>query len=116
MDWKNQLNMIQNKVKQQLHARKLDDLESVRKLIDVHFLMKISLNVQEFDIDRNGVLDKVEFSKLLSKAGIYLTTQVSSFRYLLLCIAKELTCVYNFFDANKDGFINYVEFIQLIRV
>lgn len=90
MDWKNQLNMIQNKVKQQLHARKLDDLDSVRKLID------------EFDIDRNGVLDKVEFSKLMSKAGIYLTTQ-------------ELTCVYNFFDANKDGFINYVEFIQLIR-
>lgn len=35
MDWKNQLNMIQNKVKNQLHARKLDDLDSVRKLIDV---------------------------------------------------------------------------------
>jgi len=90
MDWKNQLHMIQNKIKHQLHARKVDDLESVRKLIE------------EFDADRNGVLDKVEFNKLLSKAGIYLTTQ-------------ELTCVYNHFDTNKDGYISYPEFVQMIR-
>jgi len=38
MDWKNQLHMIQNKVKTQLHARKVDDLESVRKLIEVPLL------------------------------------------------------------------------------
>lgn len=35
MDWKNRLGMIQNKVKAQLHARKIDDLESVSKLIQV---------------------------------------------------------------------------------
>jgi len=90
MDWKNQLPMIQNKVKSQLHSRKMDDLESVRKLIE------------EFDIDRNGVLDKVEFGKLLSKAGIYLTTQ-------------ELTCIYNVYDLNKDGYISYNEFVGMIR-
>jgi len=35
MDWKNKLNNIQNKVKFQLHAKKIDDLESLHKLIKV---------------------------------------------------------------------------------
>ena len=35
MDWKNRLYNIQNKVKFQLHAKKIDDLESLHMLIDV---------------------------------------------------------------------------------
>ena len=36
MDWRNRLPMIQNKVKHQLHARKMDDLDAVAKLVDVY--------------------------------------------------------------------------------
>lgn len=91
MDWKNRLIMITNKVKEQLHTRKLDDLEAVKKYII------------EFDFDGAGVLNKVDFVKFLSKSGIYLTTQ-------------ELTCVYNFFEKNKDGLVDYNGFLQIIRV
>eukprot|EP00331_Platyophrya_macrostoma_P029949 CAMPEP_0176456796 /NCGR_PEP_ID=MMETSP0127-20121128/31510_1 /TAXON_ID=938130 /ORGANISM="Platyophrya macrostoma, Strain WH" /LENGTH=527 /DNA_ID=CAMNT_0017846841 /DNA_START=40 /DNA_END=1623 /DNA_ORIENTATION=- len=90
MDWKNRLGMIQNKVKGQLHARKIDDLESVGRLI------------QEFDRDGSGYLDQNEFTRFLSKAGIFLTTQ-------------ELRSLYDLYDTNRDGNINYSEFIQIIR-
>ena len=49
MDWINRLNNIQNKIKLQLHSKKIDDLESLYKLMS------------EFDIDNSGKLDKDEF-------------------------------------------------------
>eukprot|EP01016_Furgasonia_blochmanni_P042888 TRINITY_DN5743_c0_g1_i10.p1 TRINITY_DN5743_c0_g1~~TRINITY_DN5743_c0_g1_i10.p1 ORF type:complete len:561 (+),score=190.53 TRINITY_DN5743_c0_g1_i10:73-1755(+) len=90
MDWKNRLENVQNKVKSQLHAKNLDDLDYVANW------------VEQFDSDRNGYLDKNEFNKFLSKIGVFLTSQ-------------ELTCVYQFFDQNGDGRISYAEFIQTIR-
>lgn len=38
MDWRNKLPNIQNKVKFQLHAKKIDDLESLYKLIKVYYI------------------------------------------------------------------------------
>ena len=49
MDWKNKLDSIQNKIRGQLFARKIDDLEGVYKLM------------AEFDKDNSGYLDKDEF-------------------------------------------------------
>ena len=42
MDWRNKLENIQNKIKAQLFARKIDDLEGVYKLM------------AEFDRDNSG--------------------------------------------------------------
>ncbi|EGR28430.1 hypothetical protein IMG5_175680 [Ichthyophthirius multifiliis] len=90
MDWINRLNNIQNKVRFQLHSRKLDDLESVYKLMS------------EFDKDNSGKLDKYEFQNFLSRIGVFLSSQ-------------ELRAVYDQYDTNKDEQISYAEFIQLIR-
>ena len=59
--------------------------------------------IQEYDIDRSGALDKLEFEEMISKLGIFMTTQ-------------ELTAVYNQFDRNRDGQISYQEFINAIKV
>ncbi len=48
-------------------------------------------------------MDKLEFEEMLSKLGVFMTTQ-------------ELTAVYNQFDKNRDGHISYEEFINTIRV
>ena len=58
---------------------------------------------QEYDVDRSGTLDKLEFEEMCSKLGVFMTTQ-------------ELTCVYNSFDKNRDGHVSYDEFINTIRV
>jgi len=52
---------------------------------------------------KNGTLEKLEFEEFISKLGIFLARQ-------------ELTTVYNAFDLNKDGNIQYEEFISLLRV
>jgi len=49
MDWRNTLDNIQNKIKFQLHARKIDDLEGLYKLI------------AEFDQDNTGYFDRDQF-------------------------------------------------------
>lgn len=99
MDWRNTLEAIQNKIRGQLFARKIDDLEGVYRLM------------AEFDRDNSGTnavrirlgyLDKDEFTKFLSKIGVFLTIQ-------------ELRSVYDKYDSNKDGNIAYAEFISLIR-
>lgn len=79
MDWKNKLYNIQNKVKFQLHAKKIDDLESLYKLIDVShlFLKNEDKNYyKQCDLDHSGYLDKDEFLKFLSRLGVFLSTQV----------------------------------------
>ena len=59
--------------------------------------------MQASDRNNNGVLEKLEFEELLSKLGVFLTTQ-------------ELRAVYNHFDTNKDGNISYGEFVIVLRV
>lgn len=58
---------------------------------------------QEYDKDKSGALDRLEFEEMLSKLGIFLKTQ-------------ELATVYNQFDKNKDGTISYLEFINVLKV
>lgn len=83
--------MIVNKTRFQLYATKYDDLEKVKQLF------------QEHDRNNNGNLDKHELSLLMKKIGIFLSTQ-------------ELTAVYAVFDLNKDGRVNFPEFVQTLRV
>ena len=45
----------------------------------------------------------MEFEEFISKMGVFLARQ-------------ELTAVYNQFDLNKDGMIQYEEFINVLRV
>lgn len=90
MDWKNKLHMIQNKVKFQIHSKLIDDLEVLKEIIN------------KFDTNQTQSLDKDEFTKFLASLGVFLTTQ-------------ELRVIYENFDLNKDGNLNYFEFIHMIR-
>lgn len=74
----------------QFHARKLDDLEVIYGVM------------LKFDADNSGHLSKYEFEKFLAHIGVFLTTQ-------------ELRAVYNVYDANQDGNINYAEFVDMVR-
>jgi len=77
-DWRNKLDMITNKVKNQLFAKGVDNLEQLKGI----FL--------QFDADQNGTLSKLEFEEFFSKLGVFLARQ-------------ELRNVYDNFDFNKDG-------------
>jgi Ca2+-binding EF-hand superfamily protein len=46
--------------------------------------------MQEFDINGNGCLDKLEFEEFTRKMGVFLSTQ-------------ELRVVFEAFDLNCDG-------------
>ena len=72
-------------------------------MVNYPLLAMINSFLQKFDINRNGTLEKLEFEEFLSKLGIFLARQ-------------ELTAVYNAFDVNQDGKIQYDEFINVLRV
>ena len=59
--------------------------------------------MQEYDVDKSGALDKLEFEEMVSKLGVFLARQ-------------ELTTIYNQFDKNRDGVIAYDEFVNTIKV
>ena len=59
--------------------------------------------MQQFDTNSNGVLDKLEFEEMMSKLGVFLSRQ-------------ELRVVFDGFDANKDGNIQWAEFIEGLKV
>lgn len=59
--------------------------------------------LQSFDRDQNGVLSRDEFEEFLSKMGVFLARQ-------------ELRCVFDQFDANKDGNVCYAEFVNVLKV
>ena len=59
--------------------------------------------MQQFDTNNNGVLDKLEFEEMMSKLGVFLTRQ-------------ELRVVFDGFDTNKDGNIQWSEFIEGLKV
>jgi Ca2+-binding EF-hand superfamily protein len=56
--------------------------------------MFVNILKQEFDINGNGFLEKLEFENFLISMGAYLSTQ-------------ELRVVFETFDMNKDGLISY---------
>ena len=59
--------------------------------------------MQQFDTNNNGVLDKLEFEEMMSKLGVFLSRQ-------------ELRVVFDGFDSNKDGNIQWAEFIEGLKV
>jgi len=56
----------------------------------------------QFDKNGNGALEKLEFEEFLSKLGVFLARQ-------------ELRVIYDNFDINKDGKIQYSELVQTLR-
>lgn len=77
-------------MKFQLNARGVDNLSQLKDV----FL--------SFDRDQNGVLSRDEFEEFLSKMGVFLARQ-------------ELRCVFDQFDANKDGNVCYAEFVNVLK-
>ena len=51
----------------------------------------------------NGCLEKLEFEEMLSKIGVFLSTQ-------------ELRIVFENFDVNKDGSISFLELVRNLKV
>ena len=49
------------------------------------------------------MLDRLEFEEMMSKLGVFLTRQ-------------ELRVVFDTFDANKDGNIQWAEFVEGLKV
>jgi len=90
MDWKNKIEMIVNKLKLQLHSKKLDDLESVYR------------KIEEFDPNHSGRLERDSFQKMLGKIGIFLSTQ-------------EMRALSDEYDQLHDGYIHYPQFIEQVR-
>lgn len=89
-DWKNKMDQISNKIKFQLNAKGVDNVVQLRALFD------------QFDKDNSGTLSKLEFEEFLSKIGVFLARQ-------------ELRVIYDCFDLNKDGQIQYSELVQSLR-
>ena len=103
-DWINRLPLIVNKIKYQLYSRKYDDLERLSATLYVFFFKIQSLTPKKkFDTNGNGVFERNEFTDLLCSIGIFLSTQ-------------EMSIVYKAFDANQDGAVSFMEFIQALRV
>lgn len=89
-DWRNRLEQIINKVKHQLNAKGVDNVEQLR------------LTICAYDRSNTGSLDKQEFNEFLNKLGVFLATQ-------------ELRTVFDKFDLNKNGAISYAELISVLR-
>ena len=60
-------------------------------------------DVQSFDRNQDGVLQKLEFEEFMSQLGVFLARQ-------------ELRVVFDNFDQNKDGNIAYNEFVSVLKV
>jgi len=89
-DWRNRMDQIVNKVKAQLFAKGVDNMNQLQE----HFL--------SFDRNQDGVLQKLEFEEFMSQLGVFLARQ-------------ELRVIFDNFDTNKDGNIAYAEFVGVLR-
>ena len=61
------------------------------------------VQLQSFDVNGDGVLDKIEFEEFTRQMGVFLTTQ-------------ELRVVFDAFDLNKDGRVQYSELLTILKV
>jgi len=59
--------------------------------------------VADHDIDKSGDLDPEEFIKALNYIGIF-------------CKKHEQTALFQYYDKNKDGRVNYNEFLDSFRI
>merc|ERR1712060_778035 len=89
-DWRNRMDQIVNKVKAQLFAKGVDNMNQLQDI----FL--------SFDRNQDGVLQKLEFEGFMSQLGVFLARQ-------------ELRVVFDNFDQNKDGNIAYAEFVNVLK-
>lgn len=84
------MEQITNKVKHQLNAKGVDSISQLKGVFE------------QFDVNQNGVLDKLEFEEMMSKLGVFLARQ-------------ELRVVFDTFDVNKDGNIQWTEFVEGLK-
>jgi len=59
-DWINRFDQIKNKVKTQLNAKGVDNINQLRGIF------------HEYDRDNSGTLSRLEFEEFLTKLGIFL--------------------------------------------
>ncbi len=92
MDWINKINMITEKMKNQMLAKGIDSLD------------KVYVAISKFDNNNLGYVDKIFFESFLSKIGIFLKTQ-------------ELTEIHKHLGTNNnDEKVSYEAFILLLKV
>jgi Ca2+-binding EF-hand superfamily protein len=89
-DWRNRIFQIEHKIKHQLNAKGVDNVEQLAQVLAAH------------DKNQNGTLERQEFNEFMNKLGVFLATQ-------------ELRTVFDHFDLNKDGAISYAELISVLR-
>jgi len=77
-------------MKAQLFAKGCDSMQKLEQVF------------KQYDENDNGILEKLEFSEMLTKMGIFLSTQ-------------ELRTIYDNFDINNDGGISYTELAHVLR-
>eukprot|EP00744_Colponema_vietnamica_P008044 GILI01011499.1.p1 GENE.GILI01011499.1~~GILI01011499.1.p1 ORF type:complete len:413 (-),score=104.93 GILI01011499.1:34-1272(-) len=88
--WKNDFNIIRDKLRAQMHAKGKNSLQ---------FLVEA---FQQFDTDGSRSLNKREFEQLMSYCGLFLSTQ-------------EISSIFRRFDSNKDNSLQFDEFINTLR-
>ena len=74
-------------------------------------------NFKFFDLDNSGGVDRDEFSKAIEKAGIQILNKQVKKQKLLESFfkfidTKELEDLFNAYDSNNDGHIDYHEFVS----
>ena len=72
-DWRNACDLIVNKIKSQLYARGVDNIEALRECIQVRSKLLISL-LKAYSKNKAGSLSKHDFCDLLAHCGIFLST------------------------------------------
>jgi Ca2+-binding EF-hand superfamily protein len=92
MDWINKMNMITEKMRNQLEAKGIDSLD------------KIFIAISKFDREGNNWVEKIYFEKFLVTIGIFLKTQ-------------ELTELHKYlFTADNNDKVYFEAFINVFKV
>lgn len=91
MDWINKINMIVEKMKNQMHAKGIDSLD------------KVFLQIAQFDKEGKGSIYILQFETFLSRIGIFLKTQ-------------ELTEIHKYLGTYEhEGYVQFESFIALLK-
>ena len=75
----------------------------------------VMLNFKFFDVNNSGSLSIDEFRKAIERIGIQIPTQqVSTFKLKTLFILQDVQALFDLYDKDGSGAINYVEFGEAI--
>ena len=90
MDIINKIHRIVEKMKEQMLAKGIDSLD------------KVFIVIAQFDKEKTGKLDILQFEPFLAKIGIFLKTQ-------------ELTEIHKFLETVETGCVSFERFIGLLK-